>query len=193
MVLLWFHGTFVKYLFAIFERFLKCTCFHSQIFIAIFRFRAYLVHCCIVWAQHNNTVNHRLHGCFPDDWLNLHRPQTIVVRSEMLIITWGLDIFRCNETNDLWGHRKCLKAREECTPPPVNTAECEERLLTGQTALEWNHLTHVALIDFWSIIWLRLKQGWFLQLHPFNGLFSSSLYSNTAFTTNNKNTQTFIL
>lgn len=75
----------------------------------------------LMWARARSTADFRVFSSMTD-WLYLNRPQTIVVGSEHLTITWGLDIFRYDETNDLWGHRKCLKAREECAPPPVNTA-----------------------------------------------------------------------
>lgn len=108
----------------------------------------------LMWARTRSTADFRVFSSMTD-WLYLNRPQTIVVGSEPLTITWGLDIFRRDETNDLWGHRKCLKAREECAPPPVNTAECEEPTLTGQTALERKTLDSRGSDWFWanSIIW----------------------------------------
>lgn len=120
----------------------------------------------LMWARARSTADFRVFSSMTD-WLYLNRPQTIVVGSEHLTITWGLDIFRCDETNDLWGHRKCLKAREECAPPPVNTAECQEPTLTGQTALERKTLDSRGSDWFWvnSVIWFWLKQEWFLQLH----------------------------
>lgn len=149
----------------------------------------------VEWARTRSTADFRVF--FPrwlTDWFLADRRQLLwAVSCSSWLEGWIFSAVTKQTTPG--GHRKCLKAWEECAPPPVSAAECEEPTLTGQTALEWKTLdwrgSHWFSVN--SITWFRLRQGWFLQLHHFNGLYFYHPFTVTVFTTNNKYIQTFIV